>query len=53
MVAKTSKTKNFPLLFFAVDPGSGKEKPGSGIKIPDPQHCFAGTVWHGTGPTAA
>jgi hypothetical protein len=26
--------------FFDVDPGSGMEKFGSGINIPDPQHCY-------------
>jgi hypothetical protein len=27
------------LKFFDVDPGSGMEKLGYGINIPDPQHC--------------
>jgi hypothetical protein len=40
-------TKNFffhpSLLLLFLDPGSGMGKnpdPGSGINIPDPQHCF-------------
>jgi hypothetical protein len=37
--------KNFPspLLVLLLDSGSGMDKnqdPGSGIKIPDPQHCY-------------
>jgi hypothetical protein len=28
------------LEFFDVDPGAGMEKIGSGINIPDPQHCY-------------
>jgi hypothetical protein len=28
------------LQFFDADPGSGMEKFGSVINIPDPQHCF-------------
>jgi hypothetical protein len=44
--------------FFDSDPGSGMEKirirdgkysdPGSGINIPDPQHCLQGCVTNAT-----
>ncbi len=43
------------LIFFDADPGSGMEKvrirdgkksdPGSGINIPDPQHCMVHTLY--------
>ncbi len=46
MCYKKRYDKNFffhpSLLLLFLDPGSGMDKnqdPGSGIKIPDPQHC--------------
>ncbi len=29
-----------PLLLLLLDPGSENQDLGSGINIPDPQHCF-------------
>ncbi len=49
VATKNGMTTNFfhpSLLLLFLDPGSGMGKnqdPGSGIKIPDPQHCV-GTV---------
>ncbi len=35
-------------MFLTLDPGSGMEKFGSGMFIPDPQHCFILTlIWRG------
>jgi hypothetical protein len=30
-------------IYFTLDPGFGMEKFGSGINVPDPQHCVLGT----------
>jgi hypothetical protein len=38
------------LQFFDADPGSGMEKLGSGINIPDPQHCFTTNCGSATTP---
>ncbi len=59
LATKNGMTNNFysPLSFVPVfgsrmrDPGSGMGKnqdPGSGINIPDPQHCPGGSLDHGS-----